>query len=149
MSDVSPHARRSFRHRALTIVAYGLTLFAATLVRPVPAHSAGLLVAQGRFGGSLEIVEHSARVTINNGIAVTEVRQVFRNTENRQLEAFYSSSLRSRVCSRSSSSMRTRSPVCGPPARRSSRVRERASSALASASRWRPSCSASRGTRIS
>ena len=37
----------------------------------------------------LEIEEHTVRVTINNGIAVTEVTQVFRNTEDRQVEALY------------------------------------------------------------
>lgn len=50
---------------------------------------AGLLIAEGGFGGVLEIEEHSAVVTINNGIAVTEVTQVFRNTEDRQVEALY------------------------------------------------------------
>ncbi|MDY0168689.1 MAG: VIT and VWA domain-containing protein [Thermoguttaceae bacterium] len=54
-----------------------------------PGHAAGLLIADGGFGGTLEIVEHDVRVTINNGIAVTEVTQVFRNTEDRQVEALY------------------------------------------------------------
>lgn len=53
------------------------------------AQAAGLLVADGGFGGVLAIEEHSVRVTVNNGIAVTEVTQVFRNTENRQVEALY------------------------------------------------------------
>lgn len=53
------------------------------------AQAAGLLVADGGFGGVLAIEEHSVKVTINNGIAVTEVTQVFRNTENRQVEALY------------------------------------------------------------
>jgi len=54
-----------------------------------PAEAAGLLVADGGLGGVLEIAEHDVQVTINNGIAVTEVTQVFRNTEDRQLEALY------------------------------------------------------------
>ena len=54
-----------------------------------PVQAAGLLIADGGFGGVLEIVEHSVKVTVNNGIAVTEVTQVFRNTENRQVEALY------------------------------------------------------------
>jgi Ca-activated chloride channel family protein len=54
-----------------------------------PVQAAGLLIADGGFGGVLEIVDHDVRVTINNGIAVTEVTQVFRNTENRQVEALY------------------------------------------------------------
>ncbi len=53
------------------------------------ARAAGLLIADGGLGGVLEIDEHTVRVTVNNGIAVTEVNQVFRNTENRQVEALY------------------------------------------------------------
>ena len=54
-----------------------------------PAGASGLLIAKGGFGGVLEIKEHDVRVTINNGIAVTEIEQVFLNTENRQGEALY------------------------------------------------------------
>ncbi len=54
-----------------------------------PCQGAGLLVADGGFGGLLEIEEHVVIVTINNGIAVTEVTQVFRNTEQREVEALY------------------------------------------------------------
>lgn len=53
------------------------------------APAAGLLIAQGGQGGVLKIVEQDVRVTINNGIAVTEVVQVFRNTEKRQVEALF------------------------------------------------------------
>lgn len=49
----------------------------------------GLLIADGGLGGVLEIVRHDVRVTINNGIAVTEIEQVFHNTENRIVEALY------------------------------------------------------------
>ena len=63
-----------------------VTLFACTAS---PASAAGLLVADGGFGGVLEIKEHDVKVTINNGIAVTEVNQVFVNTENRIVEALY------------------------------------------------------------
>lgn len=52
-------------------------------------NASGLLVADGGFGGRLEIKEQDVRVTINNGIAVTEVNQVFLNTENRIVEALY------------------------------------------------------------
>ncbi len=52
-------------------------------------YAAGLLIADGGFGGTLEIVEHGVQVTINNGIAVTQVDQVFLNKENRQVEALY------------------------------------------------------------
>ena len=53
------------------------------------ADAAGLLIADGGFGGVLEIEEHAAEVTINNSVAVTQVTQVFRNTEKRQVEALY------------------------------------------------------------
>jgi Ca-activated chloride channel family protein len=53
------------------------------------AHAAGLLIADGGFGGVLEITEHEVHVTINNGVAVTRVTQVFKNTEKRQVEALY------------------------------------------------------------
>ena len=53
------------------------------------SHGAGLLVADGGFGGVLEIVEHDVQVTINNGVAVTRVAQTFLNTERRQVEALY------------------------------------------------------------
>ncbi|UCF87266.1 MAG: VWA domain-containing protein [Nitrospiraceae bacterium] len=53
------------------------------------AGAAGLLIADGGFGGVLEIKKHEVEVTVNNGIAVTNVTQVFHNTENRQVEALY------------------------------------------------------------
>ena len=53
------------------------------------AGAAGLLIADGGFGGVLEIKEQDVHVTINNGVAVTEVDQVFVNTENRVVEALY------------------------------------------------------------
>ena len=62
---------------------------AAAIIAASTSHGAGLLVADGGFGGVLEIVEHDVKVTINNGVAVTHVTQVFRNTENRIVEALY------------------------------------------------------------
>ena len=53
------------------------------------ARAAGLLIADGGFGGVLEIQEHDVHIAINNGVAVTRIEQVFRNTENRQVEALY------------------------------------------------------------
>src|SRR6187455_3038670 len=67
-------------------------LLAAAVVAIAPAprsHAAGLLIADGGFGGVLELKEQDVRVTINNGVAVTQVEQVFRNTEDRTLEALY------------------------------------------------------------
>ena len=54
-----------------------------------PANAAGLLVADNGFGGVLSVKQHDVRVVINNGVAVTEVEQVFVNTENRVVEALY------------------------------------------------------------
>jgi len=71
------------------LFAAALLALALATVTPQAANAAGLLVADGGFGGVLEIEEHSVEVTINNGIAVTEVTQVFRNTEERQVEALY------------------------------------------------------------
>lgn len=62
---------------------------AAAILAATTSHGAGLLIADGGFGGVLEIVEHDVKVTINNGVAVTHVNQVFRNTENRIVEALY------------------------------------------------------------
>lgn len=64
-------------------------LTGAALLAPAPVDAAGLLIADGGFGGVLEIQEHDVKVTINNGVAVTQVTQVFRNTENQQVEALY------------------------------------------------------------
>jgi len=61
----------------------------AILVSASTAGAAGLLIADGGFGGRLEIIEHDVNVVVNNGVAVTEVTQVFRNMEDRQVEALY------------------------------------------------------------
>lgn len=74
-----------------TYLRYLAPLFAAAaaLLGSPPARAAGLLVAEGGFGGVLEVQQHDVKVTISNGIAVTNVTQVFRNTEKRQVEALY------------------------------------------------------------
>ena len=64
-------------------------LMAGASCWPGAARAAGLLIADGGFGGVLEIKEHDVQVTINNGVAVTKVTQVFHNTEKRQVEALY------------------------------------------------------------
>jgi Ca-activated chloride channel family protein len=53
------------------------------------ASGAGLLIADGGMGGTLTIKEHTANVTINNGVAVTKVTQIFQNMEDRPVEALY------------------------------------------------------------
>src|SRR5262245_53571576 len=62
---------------------------AMAILGPAPTFAAGLLIADGGLGGALEIKEHDVKVTINNGVAVTEVEQVFVNKENRVVEALY------------------------------------------------------------
>src|SRR4029434_10794135 len=79
----------TMRRRSCALSALACLAAFALAVSPVPARGAGLLIADGGLGGVLEIKEHSVKVTINNGIAVTEVTQVFRNTENRHVEALY------------------------------------------------------------
>jgi Ca-activated chloride channel family protein len=70
--------------------ALGLVIGALAATMPAGiARGAGLLIADGGFGGQLEIQEHNVAVTINNGIAVTEITQVFRNLEKRPVEALY------------------------------------------------------------
>src|SRR5262245_50170588 len=66
-----------------------LSVLMLCVIQLTPASAAGLLIADGGFGGVLEIKEQNVHVTINNGIAVTEVDQVFVNTENRIVEALY------------------------------------------------------------
>ena len=80
------NAVKAFRQTGLRMLIAGLL---TSLLGLQSAHAAGLMVSDGGFGGLLAIDEHSVRVTVNNGIATTEVTQVFRNTENRQVEALY------------------------------------------------------------
>ena len=71
----------------------GLLLAAVTffaLGSTQSSRAAGLLIADGGLGGVLEVKEHDVKVSINNGVAVTRVTQVFKNTEQRQVEALYS-----------------------------------------------------------
>jgi len=75
----------------MNVKEFGISFLAviALALLPQPARAAGLLIADGGFGGALEIKEHTVQVTINNGIAVTKVTQIFHNTEKRQVEALY------------------------------------------------------------
>jgi len=67
----------------------GLVVVGLLAGKPAESRAAGLLIADGGLGGVLEIKEQEVRVTINNRVAVTQVTQVFLNTENRQVEALY------------------------------------------------------------
>src|SRR5690349_7920653 len=66
-----------------------LTALSLGIATTPDADAAGLLIADGGFGGVLEIKEHDVKVSLNNGVAVTTVTQVFQNTEERQVEALY------------------------------------------------------------
>ena len=77
--------KQNIRCRGLVLAAAAL----CTVLQPAVLRAAGLLIADGGLGGVLEVKEHDVQVTINNGIAVTKVTEVFRNTENRQVEALY------------------------------------------------------------
>lgn len=80
------HPFRSAALALLGCLAFPTSAPAAMTPTPTPG---GLLVAQGRFGGRLEIESHDVSVTIRDGIAVTTFEEVFRNTESRELEALY------------------------------------------------------------
>jgi hypothetical protein len=58
------------------------------LVFLVTADCAGLLILTNSGTPPLDIESHQVNITLNNGIAVTQVTQGFRNNENRQLEEF-------------------------------------------------------------
>ncbi len=73
-------------HRTLPFVAAAVLSLA---LASGPARASGLLLADGGFGGALEIRSQEVTVTIDNAVAVTIVDQVFHNTENRPLEALY------------------------------------------------------------
>lgn len=81
-----PQTASAFGFVGLVII---LTAIAAFTLFARTASAAGLLVADGGFGGRLEIKEHNVDVVINNGVAVTTVEQIFVNTENRTVEALY------------------------------------------------------------
>ncbi len=66
-----------------------ISVVAISLLAACSAHGAGLLIADGGFGGVLKIEDQTVNVTINNGVAVTNVEQIFVNTEQRTVEALY------------------------------------------------------------
>ncbi|MCA8952939.1 MAG: VWA domain-containing protein, partial [Planctomycetes bacterium] len=78
-----------FRSALAPVLAAGLGIPAVAADPPGRAAPGGLLIADGGLGGVLEIKSHEVRVTVNNGIAVTTVDQVFHNTEGRVVEALY------------------------------------------------------------
>lgn len=85
--NLKSRIKQEFSRISMVLMA-GIVLLVSLMV-PGKTNAAGLLIADGGFGGVLEIREHDVQVTINNGIAVTDVTQIFLNTENRQVEALY------------------------------------------------------------
>jgi len=75
--------------RTLTTLTAAVIFLIGTIAPVSTTRAAGLLIAEGGFGGVLEIQNHDVDVVINNGIAVTTVDQTFLNTENRTVEALY------------------------------------------------------------
>ena len=59
--------------RTLKALCVVLTAVAVGVLGGQRAGAAGLLIADGGFGGVLEIKDQDVHVTINNGIAVTEI----------------------------------------------------------------------------
>ena len=53
------------------------------------AHAAAAVIADGGLGGMLDITDHRVEVTVDHGIATTRVSQVFRNREDRTIEALW------------------------------------------------------------
>lgn len=74
--------------RIFSAAAVAVGVLCGTFTAP-SAPAAGLLIADGGLGGVLEIREQEVRVTINNGVALTEIDQTFVNTESRIVEALY------------------------------------------------------------
>jgi len=66
----------------------GIVLMLAALAN-APAFGAGLLRPVGDSMPELVIDEHRVDVVINNGFAITEVDQVFRNPHDQDLDAIY------------------------------------------------------------
>ena len=85
----SKHWLQRIVQSKLLSVFLAITIAIAGSVIARSVEASGLLIATGEFGGQLEIKEQDVRVTINNGIAVTEINQVFLNKENRIVEALY------------------------------------------------------------
>ena len=88
LSTTTPHPRNLDRFMRSFIVLTALVVVTSPWLAQ-RSQAAGLLIADGGMGGILEIKEQTVNVTINNGVAVTEVQQIFLNTENRQVEALY------------------------------------------------------------
>src|SRR3984893_4148152 len=82
---MQPFTRFTPRGMPCLVAAFCALMF----LSPSAARAAGLLIADGGAGGVLQIKDHDVHVTINNGVAVTQVTEVFKNTENRQFEALY------------------------------------------------------------
>ncbi len=62
---------------------------ALTLALTSPASAAGLMKPKDSALPDLQIDEHHVNVVINNGFAVTEIDQVFRNPNDQDLDAIY------------------------------------------------------------
>jgi Ca-activated chloride channel homolog len=75
--------------KSVAVAAVAAATLMALMAIASPVFAAGQLIADGGLGGVLETKEHDVRVVVNNGVAVTEVEQVFVNKEDRIVEALY------------------------------------------------------------
>jgi len=67
-----------------------ITLVLLAGMVPVLSQAAGILTPIGSGHQPIRIRDHHVNVVINNGFAMTEVRQTFYNVSNKDLEAIYS-----------------------------------------------------------
>ena len=67
-----------------------ITLVLLVGMVPVLSQAAGILTPIGSGHQPIRIRDHHVNVVINNGFAMTEVRQTFYNVSNKDLEAIYS-----------------------------------------------------------
>jgi Ca-activated chloride channel family protein len=79
--DKEPAMATRFRLRLVPLL--------ATACLVANAHAAAAVIADGGLGGALDIVDHRVEVTVDQGIATTTVTQVFRNREDRTIEALW------------------------------------------------------------
>ena len=67
-----------------------LTLFTACFLSLPSLVAQGYMIPRDRSLPPMQLVNHRVKVLLDDQVAVTTVKQTFRNTSGRQLEAVYS-----------------------------------------------------------